>query len=377
MTKKTRTIIFLICFVIFVIGGPSVILYSQGYRINLNALDGEKIITSTGGIFIRALPKQTDVSLNGEIIEKTDFLFGSVLIENLLPGKYEVEVSKEGYAPWKKILAVKEREVTEAKSIILFPAEISFSLISDDTERVWPTPDQRIIIEKENAEGWILNMYDPELETEISLLKEKDIYSKEVELKDITFSTTSSKVILETEILGKDRYFSFSLDNVKGTIENIENPGEAAEDHIYGNYTFQYAEGTLSAESAGSKDLEIATGVRDIKLSPDGKRLLYFTQNEISVFFLEDSMVPRKDAGEIMTLMASQDGIIDCLWINSDHIAASTNKEILIMELDDRDNLQTIALAVNKNPDMIWNDSAKRLYYNSQEGLFASDVLLP
>ncbi|MFA5355460.1 MAG: PEGA domain-containing protein [Candidatus Paceibacterota bacterium] len=377
MTKKTRTIIFLICFVIFAIGGPSVILYSQGYRINLNAQDGEKIITSTGGIFIKTLPKQVDVSLNGKVVKKTDFLFGSVLIENLLPGKYEVEVSKEGYAPWKKILAVKEKEVTEAKSIILFPAEISFGLISENTERVWPTLDQRIIIEKENAEGWILNMYDPELDTETNLLREKDIYSKEVELKDITFSTTSSEVILETEILGKDRYFSFSLDNVKGTIENIQNPGEVAENHLYGNYTFQYAEEILSAKSAGFEDREIATGVKDIKLSPDGKKLLYFTQNEISIFFLEDSIVPRKDAGEIMTLMASQDGIIDCLWINSEYIAISTNGEILIAELDDRDNLQTITLAVNKNPDMIWNDFAKRLYYNSQEGLFASDVFLP
>jgi hypothetical protein len=377
MNKKTRTIIFLFCFILFAIGGPSVILYSQGYRININAKEGEKILTSTGGIFVKTLPKQVDVYLNGKLAEKTDFLFGSVLLENLLPGKYDVEISKEGYATWKKTLIVKEREVTEAKGIVLFPSEIGFNLISKDAQRIWATPDQRIIIRKETSDGWILNLYDPRLETEINLLKEKDIYSKGVELKGITFSTTSQDVILNTMILDKERYFSFNLNDVKGTIENIEKPAVSPEEHIYGNYAFRYDNETLSFEDADSKTQEIADSVKGIRFSPDGRKLLFFTNNEISVFFLENAIVPRKDAGDVMTLMVSQDAIEDCLWLNSDYIAIATENEILISELDNRDSLQQLTLVTTKNPEIIWSDATKRLYYTNKEGLLASDLLLP
>lgn len=377
MTKKTRTIIFLFCFILFVIGGPSVILYSQGYRININAKEGEKILTSTGGIFIKTLPKQVDVYLNGKLMEKTDFLFGSVLIENLLPGKYALEISKEGYAPWKKTLTVREREVTEAKGVILFPSEIGFNLVSEDAKKIWATPNQRIIIRKETLDGWILNLYDPRIETETNLLKEKDIYSKGVELKEVTFSTSSQDVILNTRILDKERYFSFNLNDVKGTIENIEKPATSTEEHIYGNYIFRYEDETLSVEDADSQIQEIADSVKGIKFSPDGRKLLFYTSNEISVFFLENTIVPRKDAGDIMTLMVSQDAIKNCLWLNSDYIAIATENEILVSELDNRDSLQQLTLVETKNPEIIWNDATKKLYYTNKEGLLASDLLLP
>jgi hypothetical protein len=377
MTKKTRTIIFAICFILFAIGGPSIILYSQGYRINLNAQEGEKVITSTGGIYVKALPKQANVYLNNKLIEKTDFIFGSILIENLIPGKYKVEVTKEGYMPWKKMLNVKEREVTEAKSIVLFPAEIDFTLISTSTEDIWATPDQEIIIKKETANGWVLNLYSPELGAEKNLLKEKDIYSKGVEFKGLTFAT-SSEAILETRILDKERYFKFNLEDVGGTIENIEKPAKEPQEYLLENYTFNYEDNILSVKESGSADFnEIASAVEGIRFSDDKKKLLYFTQHEVSIFFLENAIVPRKDSGEVMTLATSQEKITNSLWIDSDYVAISTENGITINELDTRDIPQTIILAETKNPEIVWNNSVKKLYYNNEEGLFASDRLLP
>jgi len=98
MTKKTRTILFLVFLFIFLSAAPAVVLYSQGYRIDFD----NKKISRTGGLFLKIEPKQVEIYLDGKLTEKTDFFFGSVLIENLLPKKYEIEIKKPEFATWEK-----------------------------------------------------------------------------------------------------------------------------------------------------------------------------------------------------------------------------------------------------------------------------------
>lgn len=83
----------------FLLIAPSIVLYSQGYRIDFE----NKKITQTGGLFLKISPKQADIYLNGKLSRKTDFFFGSALIENLLPKKYKLEIKKTGYQSWKKL----------------------------------------------------------------------------------------------------------------------------------------------------------------------------------------------------------------------------------------------------------------------------------
>jgi hypothetical protein len=141
MAKKTRIIIFLVCSFLFILIAPSIVLYSQGYRIDLE----NKKFTQTGGLFLKILPRQTDIYIDGKLNKRTDFFFDSVLIENLLPKKYKVEVKKEEHHSWEKTLEIKEKEVTEAKNIILFPQNINFSVLAGQVEQFWFSPDQRKI----------------------------------------------------------------------------------------------------------------------------------------------------------------------------------------------------------------------------------------
>ncbi|MFH1582494.1 MAG: PEGA domain-containing protein [bacterium] len=375
MAKKTRTIIFLICSFLFIIGGPSVILYSQGYRLNINTKEGEKFITQTGGIFIKSSPKQAEIYIDGKITEKTDFLFGSALVENLLPGKYEIEVKKENYQSWKKTLEVKEKEVAEAKSILLFPEEFNFSSLVKNVENIWPTPNQNIILKKATTSGWILTVYESEKETE--LLKEGDIYSKKVELTNITFSATSSEIILETEIAKNKRYFSFNPKETPLILTEIENFDKSIE-HTYSNYTFKKEGELLYVKSPNSESFEkIAEGIKGFKISQDNKKLLYFSEHEISIFFLKDTIIPNKKEGEKMLLLRLSDGINDCAWIKSDHIVFSTEDIVKITEIDNRDVLNIITVIETKNPEIFWNENEEKLYYLSENNLFVSDTLLP
>jgi len=50
MTKKTRTILFLIFLFLFLLIAPSAIFYSQGYRLDFE----NKKLTQSGGFFLNA-----------------------------------------------------------------------------------------------------------------------------------------------------------------------------------------------------------------------------------------------------------------------------------------------------------------------------------
>lgn len=113
MTKKTRTFLFVLCVLAFFVVSPTIILYTQGYRLDSNNWK----LTKTGAFYFKVLPKSVDIFVNNKLAKKTDFFFGSTLVENLLPGKYPVEIKKDGYLPWKKNLEAREMNVTEAKKI--------------------------------------------------------------------------------------------------------------------------------------------------------------------------------------------------------------------------------------------------------------------
>ena len=161
MTKRIRKILFLVCLVLFILLAPTIILYSQGYRFDFDS----KKLTQTGGLFLKILPKQAEVYLDDKLKKKTDFFFGSVLVENLLPKEYKIEVKKEGFYLWEKTLAVKEKEVTETKNIVLFPEEPKFQILTTGVKNFWPSIDQRkmVLLEETNPPtggGWTLKLYE-------------------------------------------------------------------------------------------------------------------------------------------------------------------------------------------------------------------------
>jgi len=126
MTKKTRTILFFICVFLFVLTAPAAIFYSQGYRFDFET---QKIV-QTGGLYLKVTPRSAQVYINGKLKNTTSIFTNASLIENLMPKNYDVEISKNGYYPWRKTLEVRERRVTEAKNIVLFPQDIDFATTS-------------------------------------------------------------------------------------------------------------------------------------------------------------------------------------------------------------------------------------------------------
>jgi len=425
MTRKTRTIIFLTCFLLFALIAPSAVLYSQGYRIDLE----NRKFTQTGGLFIKAAPKQADVYIDGKLEKRTDFFFGSILIENLLPDKYDVEIKKEGYHSWEKALEIKERQVQEAKNVILFPQNVNFNLLSSQVERLWFSPDQKkIIAQEEEKLGWALKLYDLDKNIKSRLLAKEDIFLDGNELVDLAFSEDSKRIDLEIAAKERIRYFVLELDKTAPVPAETTAPEPAVENavayrqinndvyylddsgrlfkngleltlqpfplkqeteyilNVFQNHVFLQETDTLYKLNNDSKSFDVFFDrIKSLRISPDSKKLVYSSEHEIWILFLGDKNdPPQKKSGEKTFLMRLSEKITDVFWMNDNYLIFTAGDVIKISEIDDRDKLNAVDIFETKKlpengslREMFWNQSDKKLYLLKEKSLYGSDILLP
>jgi len=216
MTKKTRTILFSICLFSFLISAPLAVFYSQGYRFDFNS----KRIVKTGAFYFKVWPRNVEIYLDGKSKKKTDFFFGSALIENLMPKKYQVQIKKAGYLTWEKKLEIKEGGVTEAKNIFLVPENPKFQILVEKIEDFFFSPDGKKIILKERGEdGWILEILELEINKK-NLLFEGGLESQVLEL---SFSPDSKRIFLKIE--EKEKTKNLILD-LEGNLISLDFLGE-------------------------------------------------------------------------------------------------------------------------------------------------------
>ena len=101
-----------VLFILIAVVGTYLILVANGYIFNLQA----RKIEQTGMIYLKSDPKNVDVYLNGELkATKTP-----AKLPELLKGRYEVAIKKEGYHEWFKFYLVEKGYVNADDDIILF-----------------------------------------------------------------------------------------------------------------------------------------------------------------------------------------------------------------------------------------------------------------
>jgi len=189
MRKKGNTILFFVLLLVFLVGGPFLIMYSQGYR-----FDVEKFMfLETGGIYIKAYPNDAFVSIDDKYENKTAAFSRDLLIQNLLPEEHNVKIEKDGFIKWEKNLLVEKKKVAEAKYIILFPNEIPFTKSIEGVISFFKFPnDNRLLLIKEKG----LTIFNQDNNEETIVLSEKQMISN---IKDVVFSKTGKKLIIINE----------------------------------------------------------------------------------------------------------------------------------------------------------------------------------
>jgi WD40 repeat protein len=373
-------------------------------------------------LFLKIIPKQVEIFIDGKLKKKTDFFFGSALIENLLPKKYKVQVKKEGYYPWEKNLEVREKEVNEAKNVVLIPENPNFGILTEGVKNFWFSPDGReIILSEENKQGWALKLYDLEKNVKSHLIEEKDVYSKGADLLGLEFSPDSKEVSLEVDMKEQIKHFALEIDKIPPVLAESEEPLPPLEDalvyktigqdvyylnnlgHLFKNeeklteepfpvkpeteYTLEIfpdfvflGEGQILYQfNSDSKSFEkFFEPIKDLKISPDYKKIVYFSDYEIWILFLKETAdQPQRKAGDRLFLIRLSEQIKDCFWFNSDYLVFNAGDKIKIAEIDDRDRINVVDTEEFANPKMFWNQFNKKLYVLSDGNLYQSEKLLP
>jgi len=417
MTHRTRTILFLVLLILFLIAAPLTVLYCLGWRFDWE----KKFFFQPGMFYLKAWPKNCQVYINGEQRKKTDFFFGSILIENLTPKKYNVEIKKEGFHNWIKILEAKEKEVTEAKNIVLIPENPDFKEITRGTKVFFFSPDEKKIIlkEEELSSGktvWSLKLFEIDKNVKSHLINERDISKENTELLNVKFSPDSNKILLETGLKEKVNYYLLEIDKtplVLTSLGLLEKPEEfflPSPDDVYylddSGFLFKNEvrlnlipheikkETKYEITASGSNILlqeddilyifdqntksfqKLFEPIKNFRFSPDAQKLAYFTDYEIWVLFLEKNREqPQKEAGDQLFITRFSEKIDNVFWYTNHYLIFNSGDKIKVVELDDRDKINIVDLAEFKNPEIFWAN--KKLYILSEENLYVSEELTP
>ncbi|MFZ3057441.1 MAG: PEGA domain-containing protein [Minisyncoccales bacterium] len=189
MTKRTRTVLFILMVLVFAVIAPGIIMYSQGYRFDVKKMR----FLETGGIYIKTMPSDAIVTIDNDYKNRTSGFSKDVLIQNLLPENHNIKIEKENYYSWEKTLEVKEKKVTEAKYIILFPNEMPFASIDNDVKNFYPFPDNNKILLL-TVSNELLSYDSEKKETQKILSKTQTPYN----ISDISFSATGKRALIKT-----------------------------------------------------------------------------------------------------------------------------------------------------------------------------------
>lgn len=219
----------------FAIIAPYLIMYSQGYRLDLS----QRKFIKTGGIYIKAYPQNVSVSIDGKYKNITSSFTRDLLIQNILPETHEISVKKDGYISWSKKLPVEETKVAEAKFIILFPSEEPFSTIKDNVENFSFYGQNKFLLSTTDQD---IISYD------IASKQETEIASK-LNFADVIFSEDNNTAVIKTKA---GLYYLLNLKNAGST--QIKNISKNATDLAYSSNTnslYYLAKGQIYKLSLG------------------------------------------------------------------------------------------------------------------------------
>ncbi|MDZ4231867.1 MAG: hypothetical protein U1C72_01290, partial [Candidatus Pacearchaeota archaeon] len=420
-TNSKRALFFLLS-LLFLTGAPFLILYSQGYRIDWS----RRSLSQTGGIYIKAVPGRTLVRVADRDPKQTDFLFGTILVDNLLADtSYEVTVSKEGYHSWNKPLGVQPRGVTEAKNVILIPTDLALTEVAGGVGQASFSPNGKYAI----LSGTDLLNLDTHERTPLSSSLAKVIWSREgtrLLLGNSVFTLEDSSCQAGCEVTGSLGQAAFSLDSLialSGTtlrqinyetdssltltkdavafavsetgsvlwidakgdvwsstptrkISETTGPFSSLKLLLFGQDVFLLdREGFSLLKNEGAS--LILSGIGRTLLSPDGKKLVLERGSELWLYYLKDEEgQPARRAGETVFLTRFSEAVSDLSWVSAHYLVFSTGDHVTIMETDTRDRLNSVEIANFTSPEVFWSQSQKKLYLLSGSVLSSSIQLL-
>jgi len=164
MTILHRRILYIIFIMLFFIITPAISFYAAGYSFDFNS--GE--VQRTGILIIKTDPKDALVNLGEN--QKFNWLYnffyqGSELrtpqkLRNLLAGKYDITLTKDGYFQYQRDVEINSGETVILDNILLFKNAWPENLINQNIIKTKLSPDKNKLAIVSESELTILNLSD-------------------------------------------------------------------------------------------------------------------------------------------------------------------------------------------------------------------------
>ena len=125
-----------------------------------------------------------------------------------------------------------------------------------------------------------------------------------------------------------------------------------------------------NGETTGDTLKKIADGIKSVQFSNDGKKLLYWSDNEINVLYLRKwDVQPRREENEVQQIVRISSPVKNVFWYRDyEHIFFSTQNSVKIIELDSRDHRAADDIFKYNSENFLSSyDSANGIYYYVDE----------
>ncbi len=211
MELKKRRFTYIIFFVAFFLVAPIIILYSQGYRPDL----ANYRLVKLGAIFVKSYPGDALISTNSKATRHRT----PHQILNLIPGENTINVSKDGYHNWEKVIEIESGRTTFVEDILLFKSDFKpqSSEVNNAGYLNEPNNIQALLLGKD----WQLRKFDPLTNSSV-LITQLPVNSVlrqwSQAANKLVYSVDEQWWILDLDNLDRldiDKFFSAEISSVK------------------------------------------------------------------------------------------------------------------------------------------------------------------
>ena len=116
---------------------------------------------------------------------------------------------------------------------------------------------------------------------------------------------------------------------------------------------------------------KLDSGVLETHFSDDGKKLLFWTDNEISVYYLRDELSqPQRSENELQDITRYSQPVRNVQWLNDyEHIIFTVGGTTKIIELDPRDHRNCMDITSMKldSPFVIYDAYLGKMFFTDQK----------
>ncbi len=380
MTRLTRRVIFYFLILIFILAAPATILYASGFSFDWQNWQ----LLKTGSFYFDSLPKEAKITIEGKQNDITPAYIG-----RLLPRRYAIEISQDGYENWHKNLDIFPQATTEARSIFLAPKEPKIAKTADNvtsTQEYFLNEDQKTVQQKilQNASSTINNAA-----------------SWMVFKNELYYLQKSNMIFYKAGPLGQiiEQISTQSLPEISKQYQ-IKVSDENSAIFIPGGKLFLLNNQTKTFDF-------LADNIMGAEFSSDNEKLLFWTSHEIWILWFTDVWSqPYRKSGEKELITRLSDDIGRVIWfpLTNEHIIytvrdsnrqeeqmkpkapalgaesrtvpqSGTGAWIKITELDGRDQRNTYDIYSGNISEIYFNLSDNLLYFLTDNKLYFLDLL--